>query len=37
LGRALSQRKPGDRVQMNVARGSEQLTIDVTLGERPSQ
>jgi len=37
LGRALSQHKPGDRVRLNVARGGEQLTIDVTLGERPSQ
>ena len=37
LGRALSQRKPHDRVQLSVARGGEQLTIDVTLGERPSQ
>ncbi len=37
LGRALSQRKPGDRVQLTIARGGEQLTIDVTLGERPSQ
>ena len=35
LGRALSQRKPGEQVQLNVARGSEQLTVDVTLGERP--
>ena len=37
LGRALSRRKPGERVPLIVARGTEQLTIDVTLGERPSQ
>ena len=37
LGRALSQRKPGERVQLTVARGTERLTLDVTLGERPSQ
>ncbi len=36
LGRALSQRKPGERAQLTVARGTERLTIDVTLGERPS-
>jgi serine protease Do len=37
LGRALSRRKPGERVQLTVARGTERLTLDVTLGERPSQ
>ena len=37
LGRALSRRTPRERVQLMVARGSEQLTIDVTLGERPSR
>ena len=36
LGRALSRRKPGERVPLTVARGTKQLTIDVTLGERPS-
>lgn len=37
LGRALSQREPGDRVRLSVARGGAQLTLDVTLGERPSR
>jgi S1-C subfamily serine protease len=37
LGQALKRRKPGERIQLTVARGSERLTIDVTLGERPGQ
>lgn len=36
LGRALNQHQPGDRVQLSVARGSQQLTLDVTLGQRPN-
>ncbi len=37
LGRALSRRTPGERVQLTVMRGAERLTLNVTLGERPSQ
>ena len=36
LGRALNQHQPGDRVQLSIARGSQQLTLDVTLGQRPN-
>ena len=36
LGRALNKHQPGDGVQLVVARGSDQLTLDVTLGQRPS-
>ncbi len=36
LGRALNQHRPGDRVQLAVARGSQQLMLDVTLGQRPA-
>jgi S1-C subfamily serine protease len=37
LGRALSRRTPGERVELTVACGTERLTIDVALGERPSR
>jgi serine protease Do len=34
LGRALTQRKPGEQIQLAVARGNERLALDVTLGAR---
>ena len=37
LGRALSRRKPGEVVQLSVARGNQRLTLDVVLGERPDR
>ena len=33
---ALLQRKPGDRVELEVYRGDERQTIDVTLGQQPA-
>lgn len=35
LSTALLQQKPGDRVPLKVVRGSQQLTLTVTLGELP--
>lgn len=37
LGRALSRRRPGDRIQLTVARGPERLNVDGTLGESQSR
>jgi putative serine protease PepD len=37
LRRAIDARKPGDRVQLTVVRGGDERTVEVTLGERPSQ
>ncbi len=37
LGRLLSRRKPGERVQLVVQRLNERLTVEVTLAERPSR
>jgi S1-C subfamily serine protease len=36
LGRALNKHQPGEHVQLAVVRGSQQLTLDVTLGQRPA-
>ena len=36
LGRALNQRRPGERAGLAIARGAERLTLEVTLGERPT-
>ena len=37
LGRELNRRKPGERVQLSIVRGSERVPLDVALGERPSR
>jgi serine protease Do len=37
LGRALSRRKPGEVVQLSVARGDQRLAVEVVLGERPDR
>ena len=37
LGRALNRHKPGERAQLSVVRGDQRLTLEVTLGERPSK
>lgn len=36
LGQALNQHKPGEQVQLSIARGTQRLTITVTLGEKPA-
>jgi S1-C subfamily serine protease len=36
LARAISQHRPGDMVKVTVLRGSAEVVLDVTLGERPS-
>ncbi|KAB8140914.1 PDZ domain-containing protein [Chloroflexia bacterium SDU3-3] len=36
LRQILLQHKPGDTVQVEILRGKETLTLDVTLGERPA-
>lgn len=36
LGRALNKHQPGEHVQLSVVRGSDQLTVDVKLGQRPN-
>jgi serine protease Do len=36
LGAALQNYKPGDQITMTVLRGSQQLDLSVTLGERPA-
>jgi S1-C subfamily serine protease len=33
---ALIQYKPGDTVQMKIMRGSKEMTLNVTLAERPA-
>jgi serine protease Do len=35
LGRALNQRQPGERVQLHIARGTRQMTVEVRLSMRP--
>jgi S1-C subfamily serine protease len=37
LADALLSKNPGDRVQVHVYRGSQQLTVNVTLGELPAR
>jgi S1-C subfamily serine protease len=37
LGRALLRHRPGKRIQLVVARGRQQLTLDATLGEQPNR
>jgi S1-C subfamily serine protease len=36
LARVISQHKPGDKIKVTVLRGTAELTLDVTLGERPT-
>jgi S1-C subfamily serine protease len=36
LGRVLSRRRPGDRLGVTLVRGAQQVTLDITLGERPA-
>jgi S1-C subfamily serine protease len=37
LRRAIDSRKPGDRIRLTVVRGGDERTVQVTLGERPSE
>ena len=36
LAQILSQHQPGDTLSMNVLRGNQQLTLQVTLGQSPT-
>ncbi len=36
LDTILFQKKPGDQVTLDVIRGGQQMTVDITLGERPT-
>jgi putative serine protease PepD len=37
VAQAISDNKPGDKVQVTVKRGGSEQTVDVTLGQRPEQ